>query len=372
MRKKGMFIVLILVIIALVSACGTGGSKEAGSEPSQAAPGTNAAQPSNTPSSEPQKEIELTFSEPARILSLAPFYVAIEKGFFKEEGIKANITSGGGGAQVIATVLSGDAQFAVSGPRSMFSAIEAGNPMMAVQSLNSALTYEVAVSNKFLEEKNISKDAPLADRLAALNGSTMSTDVVGDSGDVYLRYLMKLHNQDYQSMQMVKLSGRGAKIAGMKQGIVDGGINSPPFASQARNEGVGDLLLKVSEEPMYANMVWEVVFGKKEYIENNPDITKKVVKAIGKGIEFTRNNPKEAAEAIVSYFDGMDVSIVEESLIGMKETFQGYGEMNAESWDNSQIPLIEFGELSGVTQRHDPSEGVFWTNKYIQEVFGTK
>lgn len=312
---------------------------------------------------------KITFTEPARILSLAPFYVAIEQGFFKEEDIEPEIVSGGGGAQVIASLLSGQAQFAISGPRSMFVTIGEDEELMAIQSLNSALTYDIAVSNQFLKKKNLSLEATLKDRVAALNGATIGTNLVGDSGDVYTRYLMKLHNQEPSSLETVKLTGGGAKIGGMKEGIVDGGISSPPFSLQVKERGVGDLWIKLSEEPMYSNMVWEAVFADKEYLKKNPELAVKVVRAIGKGIEFIREKPKESAELIASYFDGIEVKILEESIIGMLDTFKGDGEMNQEAWDNAQDPLVEYSEMSGVNTKQDTKQGGIWTNKYIEEAF---
>src|SRR5687767_14966382 len=94
------------------------------------------------------KAVKLTFTEHARLLSVAPLYVAIEQGFFEKEGIEVKIVSGGGGAQVIASVLSGEAQFAVSGPRSMFTPLDKGEDLLAIQSLNSALTYQITLSKQ--------------------------------------------------------------------------------------------------------------------------------------------------------------------------------------------------------------------------------
>ncbi|PEZ76395.1 ABC transporter substrate-binding protein [Bacillus sp. AFS017274] len=315
------------------------------------------------------KAVKLTFTEPARLLSVAPLYVAIEQGFFEKEGIEAEIVSGGGGAQVIASVLSGEAQFAVSGPRSMFTPLDKGEDLMAIQSLNSALTYQITLSKQYQKKKNVSKDSSLEDRVASLNGATIGTNLVGDSGDVYTRYLMQMHGVDPKTLKAVKLAGDGSKIGGMQEGIVDGGIASPPMGLQAESKDVGEIVINTSEEPMYGNMVWEAVFAKKEYLEKNQETSLKVVRAIGKGMEFTRNNPREAAESIVSYFDGIDVDILEESLIGLKNTFKGYGEMNQEAWDNAQDPLVEFGKLSGVSTKQDTTEDVIWTNSYIEEAF---
>lgn len=349
-KNKLAFVLLCLVLI--LSACGS--SDETTTENKGNSGG---------------KAVKLTFTEPARLLSVAPLYVAIEQGFFEKEGIEAEIVSGGGGAQVIASVLSGEAQFAVSGPRSMFTPLDKGEDLMAIQSLNSALTYQITLSNQYLKKKKVSKNSSLEDRVASLNGATIGTNLVGDSGDVYTRYLMQMHGVDPNTLKAVKLAGDGSKIGGMQEGVVDGGIASPPMGLQAESKDVGEIVINTSEEPMYGNMVWEAVFAKKEYLEENNETSLKVVRAIGKGMEFTRNHPREAAESIVSYFDGIDVDILEESIIGLKNTFKGNGEMNQEAWDNAQDPLVEFGKLSGVSTKQDTTEDVIWTNSYIEEAF---
>jgi NitT/TauT family transport system substrate-binding protein len=316
-----------------------------------------------------EKMTKLTFAEPARILSVAPFYVAIEQGFFKDEGIDVEIASGGGGSQVIASLLSGEAQFAVSGPRSMFAPLDKGEDLLAIQSLNSALTYQLTLSKQFQKKNGVSTDASLEERVASLSGSTIGTNLVGDSGDVYTRYLMQLYGVDPNTLKTVKLAGDGSKIGGMQEGIVDGGIASPPMGLQAESKDVGEIVINTSEEPMYKNMVWEVVFADRKYLEKNHETSLKVVRAIGKGMEFTRNHPKEAAQSITSYFEGIDVDILEESIISLKNTFKGYGEMNQEGWDNAQDPLVEFAKLSGVSTKQDTTEDVIWTNRFIEEAF---
>lgn len=248
MKKIG--VTLLIAIIALLQACGGDATSSSSSN------GSEGAVSSDNP-------VDITFAEPARILSFAPLYIAIEEGYFEEQGINAKISSGGGGAQVIATLLSGDSQFAINAPRAMFSALDSGEDLIAIQSLNSALTYEIALSEKYLENKNIDFESPLEQKLEALQGATIGIDQVGDSSDVYLRYLMEKYNLDQSGVKGVKLTGSGPKIGGMQEGIIDGGIQSPPFAAQVDANGGGELVLRLSEEEMYADLVWEVVFAKK-------------------------------------------------------------------------------------------------------------
>src|SRR5699024_9908336 len=301
----------------------------------------------------------LTFAEAARILSMAPYYVAIEQGFFEDENIDVDISSGGGGAQAAAALMSGDAQFAVAGPRAILASLEEGQDLLAIQALNSSLTLEVTLSNDYMHEKGVSSDSSLEEKLDVLKNATIGSNNVGDSGDVYLRNLMEKHGIDHSNFEVIKLDGNGAKIGGMLENIVDGGVASPPFAQQANQKKAGEKFIQSSEDDDYADLVWEIVYAEREYLEDNPEVAEKVVKAIGKGIEFSRENPEEAAESIQDYFDGVDTEIIEQSLISIQDSFTGHGEMSQEAFDNGQDPLVEFSDMSGVKTKRDTSPGGF-------------
>src|ERR1700733_11654231 len=51
-----------------------------------------------------------------KYLIYLPFYIAQEKGFFKEEGLDINVKFSGNDDQVFATVLKGEAQFGIGDP----------------------------------------------------------------------------------------------------------------------------------------------------------------------------------------------------------------------------------------------------------------
>jgi len=63
------------------------------------------------------KTIEL--NEVTHSVFYAPLYLAIEKGYFKEEGLQINLTNGGGADKSMTAVLSGDAQIGLMGPETV-------------------------------------------------------------------------------------------------------------------------------------------------------------------------------------------------------------------------------------------------------------
>lgn len=366
-RAWGSLAVLSLALA--VSGCGTSGTSSAGGN------NTPANQTANQSVSEPAKETaevkKITISEPVRVLSFAPLYVAIEKGFFKDEGIEVELASGGGGAQVMATLISGQVEFGVAAPSSVIKTIQAGKEVEVIQSINSSLTYDIVVNNQLLEKKGVdpNKELTLEEKVGVLKGATMATNVIGDSGDTFLRYTMELYGAKSDDLEVVKVTGLGPKIGAMKEGVIDGGINSAPFALEAREKGVGKLLISSFEIPEYKNMAWEVVYAMKDFTSQNEELVVKVVRALGKGIEFTRENPKESAQLVTTYFNGTDPALLEEGLISLKDSFSGYGEMNKELWDNAQKPLLKYSEMSGIKEPMDTNPDVIWTNKYIEKAF---
>ena len=58
----------------------------------------------------------VTLNEVAHSIFYAPMYVAIEKGYFEEEGLKIDLVNANGADKVTAALLSGDVQIGLQGP----------------------------------------------------------------------------------------------------------------------------------------------------------------------------------------------------------------------------------------------------------------
>ncbi len=71
----------------------------------------------------------MTLNEVAHSIFYAPMYVAIEEGYFAEEGIDLTLVTGFGADKVMTAVLSGEAQIGFMGAESSVYAFQEG-PMM--------------------------------------------------------------------------------------------------------------------------------------------------------------------------------------------------------------------------------------------------
>ena len=60
--------------------------------------------------------VKLTLSEVTHSVFYAPQYVALELGFFKEEGLDVELINGNGADKVMTSVISGEAEIGLAGP----------------------------------------------------------------------------------------------------------------------------------------------------------------------------------------------------------------------------------------------------------------
>lgn len=90
-----------------------------------------------------------------------------------------------------------------------------------------------------------------------------------------------------------------------------------------------------------------VFIGNDEYIKNNPEITKKVVKAIKKGYEYAAKNPEESAKILLKYSEGIDEKLVLESQKYLSTKYiddaSSFGIIDNDRWNNFYNWLKEVG-----------------------------
>lgn len=116
MKKKTIALLLTSIFtIGLLTGCSDGGTQNAGSNPDAPEPAQKETISQNTSS---EKLIPVTLNEVAHSIFYAPQYVAIENGYFANEGIDLEIITGFGADKVMTAVLSGEADIGFMGSES--------------------------------------------------------------------------------------------------------------------------------------------------------------------------------------------------------------------------------------------------------------
>ncbi len=231
------------------------------------------------------KMTDITFTLDFIVLGRhAPWYVALEKGYFKEEGLNVKIIPAKGTAAAIQAVESGLAQIGFIDVPSLVIAHAGGATSKIV-----AVIYQKAPYTIFSLDPgaNVSTLKGLVGlTVGSHNGSFVSN---------ITKAVMRKNGLDPDSLKVenIEPSARVAMLAARKVPAVDFYIMSKPGIERAvKGAKVQSLLLADHGLDLYSNAIG----AKESFLKEHPDIMKKFVRAGLRGYQYAFAHPEEAAE----------------------------------------------------------------------------
>ena len=228
----------------------------------------------------------------------APLYVAIENGYFEEEGIDLELILTPGADKVSAAVLSNDVEIGFAGAES---AIYVYNQEESdYLRIFSGLTKR---DGQFIVARDNYEDFSLED----LYGKEI---LVGRStGMPALNFLNGLKNMGIDIDKInINYSVEFAALSGSFIGGTGDFVNLfEPNATSLEENGYGHVVASVGV--MSGEVPYTAFYARKSYIEENPEIIEGFTKAIAKAITYTlENDATKVAEDIIDQFPDTDVS----------------------------------------------------------------
>ncbi|MFD2618117.1 ABC transporter substrate-binding protein [Terrilactibacillus laevilacticus] len=276
MRKLkwvGCFIMACLVI-SLLSACGSS------NEEKKAKGGLK----------------KIVIAEPVHLIAYLPLYVAIDEGYFKDEGLDVKVTTATGGAHVT-SVVSGDVWGNIGGPESnAIGSAQSQDPIQSVVNVvNRANVYLMA--NKKLKLTDTSKEG-----LAKfLKGKTIAAGRYGGSPNLLTRWLlMDVGLNPKTDVKLDEPADAAAVVSLVQSGKADMANGAEPQINDGIKKGIWN-------EPFYSftslgDYAYSVISTKQSTIKDDPKTVQKVVNAMIKALDKVQNDKKLAMEVLKKEF----------------------------------------------------------------------
>lgn len=275
----------------------------------------------------------------------APLYVAIENGYFEEEGIDLELILTPGADKVSAAVLSNDVEIGFAGAESAIYVYD--QEESDYLRIFSGLTKR---DGQFIVAREMYEDFSLED----LYGQEI---LVGRStGMPALNFLNGLKNMGIDIDKInINYSVEFAALSGTFIGGTGDFVNLfEPNATSLEEEGYGYVVASVGE--MSGEVPYTAFYARKSYIEENPEIIEGFTKAIAKAITYTlENDATKVAEDIIDQFPDTDVS----ELAIMIDRYKEYDcwlenpFVSEELFTNLEDFLIDFDLLSDYVPYED-------------------
>ena len=202
-----------------------------------------------------------------------PTYVAMDRGFYKEEGLDARFVSLTGGALVKAA-LTGAVDFIP---------IPSGGAQAALSGAD--IRYVVGES---LKSQWLIASRPEFNKAEDLKGKIIGYGRVGaadydEGAAVMLRAFKMAVGKDYK---VISFQGETERIAALINGDIQAALISVPHAPKALNAGM-KILVRTGD---YIQRAGGSIWGRKAYIDQNPDVPPKLIRAIAKAVMFYRTD----------------------------------------------------------------------------------
>lgn len=223
----------------------------------------------------------------------APVYLAMKKGYFKEEGIELTVLRGSGSADSAKKVDLGQADVGISDAPTVLTAISKGANLKMV-----AVVFDKAGNNVFFKKSaNIKTPKDLVGKKIAVPPA--------DSHRVLWPAFASLNGIDPNAVTLVNVKPEG-KQAIVAAGEVDGSFDlytSYAIWEKVLGKGeVGNLLWANFGLPIYGH----TYFVNNELIKKNPKLIEKFLRATHKGWRDAKADPKAAIDAMTEQVPGLD------------------------------------------------------------------
>jgi NitT/TauT family transport system substrate-binding protein len=253
--------------------------------------------------SQEKKLTDITFSLDFIVLGRnAPFYVAIDKGYYKEEGLNVKIVPAKGTSQGIQNVEAGIAQLGFTDIASLVAARAEGSTVKAV-----AVIYQKAPFCFFSLDPGANVKS-LKDLVGLKVGSNSGSYITGIA-----KAMMRKEGLDPNTLQMesIEPSARIAMLATRKVPAIDFFVITKPAIERAvKDAKVTTFLFADHGLDLYSNGIGAT----EAYLKENPEVVKGFVRATLKGFQYAFKHKPEAADIIQKYAKALNKEITVEEL----------------------------------------------------------
>ena len=210
-----------------------------------------------------------------------PVMVAIQNGYFADEGLNANIRfirSGEGQAEGL---LKGDLHLALSSVEGIMQNVERGGPLRMLAANSGKLSHFIITQKKFKKVEDL--------KGATVGILTLTEGSFFNWQDIALKHGLK-YPEDYKVMQT---AGAGARHHLLLEGKIDVGLQSIPWAYVGEDAGLNNLGAAVDYVPDWQFTTYNV---NGEWAKANPAKVEGFLRAVLRATDWIYRNRAPSAE----------------------------------------------------------------------------
>jgi ABC-type nitrate/sulfonate/bicarbonate transport system substrate-binding protein len=260
--------VLTALAVLGLAACG-------GGDGDGAAVGTASAKPSAV-----EKELSLNFGVVPASANQWSYYIAQDEGFFAKNKVAPRAV-------------------AIQDSNKLTQSLASGALDLAALTPDGALIASANGSNKivfvgaFVNSPNIPLvTAKEITSVAQLKGKTIGVSALTSSDALFVKEILNQAGIAPSDYKVVAVGGSSNRVAALKRGAIQGTILSPPQNMVAQAGGYN---LVATTNAAVPNYVWLAIAANRDYVKQNPEAVKRVLRSIGQATDWFYDPANKAA-----------------------------------------------------------------------------
>jgi len=284
----------------------------------------------------------------------APLYVALEKGYYKAEGLDVQLSEGNGAQNVLKALAAGNEKFGYGPAVAAAQAVSQGLPVKVVALYQTSAPMGVIAY----------PDTPLKGP-KDLEGKRLAISVGETFGDM-IRPFTRVNNVDLSKIQLIQMDASARTMQFLTRKIdVMSVYLSNELPQIEKRAGVKFNVIRVSDFGL--NVLGSSMYVSSAFAEQNPDTVKKLLRATAKGYRDAMADPKEAAKMMAKHMavpeqpDVLDQQVEATVVSTNAPAGKPIGWQVDADWQANLNLLKETGSIPDIKALN-----VYFTNEYLQ------
>jgi NitT/TauT family transport system substrate-binding protein len=245
-----------------------------------------------------------------------PRIIALERGFFKAEGLDVTATDIPGGPKAMAAVIGGSAEIGNLAYFHVMKAIQKGSDLVAFACPLNQWPMAYLMKPDMMQKKGITVQSSLDEKIKAMKGLKIGVTSPGSGTDVIPRAFLRNRGIDPErEVFIVPFGPIGAGVAAFEQGKIDVFQWSSPMPEMLEAKGVGKVIFNMStgDVPEFNGYMWDSYFTTRKFYKENRETVAAFTRAILKAIQYIYENKKGTWEVLQKTFSEASPDLIEKS-----------------------------------------------------------
>jgi len=256
-------------------------------------------------------KVKLTI--PVTALSMTPVYLAQARGHFAEEGLEVATTTTGGSGPDIRALIAGEVDFTFTPGDNVLLAFQEGKRLVMVMSGLNRLFINWAMHRDVARERGITEATPLPEKLKALKGLSVGVTTPGAlTAHLAAFVIRKAGYVPQQDVKILPIGSGPTWLAALENRKVDVALTATPTPETAILRGYAIMFIDNAkgEDPSFTEFLMASLITRPEVIEKNPDLVRRMVRALFRANQWARSaSVEEVAAALRPTFAQVDPAI---------------------------------------------------------------